>query len=211
MLIEKNGIELLSEIDSASPTPGGGSISALVGALGICLSKMYAHLSINKKKFLALDESIQKQFITSFHELETYKSELLDCMDKDCDAYDAVMSAYKLPKSTNDEIQARTSAIEKATNIAIESPYNIMIQSLKAMKLCESMVEYGNKNAISDLACGIIFLDAAIQGAGLNVLINLSSLDEKLKEEWTKKMNDVLIESHQLKEKIVNTIKETKM
>ena len=65
MLIEKSGLTILNEIDSSSPTPGGGSISALVGALGICLSRMYGHLSVNKKKFLSLDESIQSKFISS--------------------------------------------------------------------------------------------------------------------------------------------------
>ena len=93
MLINKNGIDILNEIDSSSPTPGGGSISALVGALGICLSRMYAHLTVNKKKFLALDASIQSNFISSFNELEDYKNKLIECIDKDCEAYDEVMGA----------------------------------------------------------------------------------------------------------------------
>jgi len=207
MLVDKKCLDIINEIDSSSPTPGGGSVSALVGALGICLSRMYGHLSVNKKKFLALDESIQNHFVSCFNELESYKNHLIDCIDKDCDAYNTFMSAYRLPKNTNEEISIRVHELSKATLIAIESPYNIMIESLKAIELCNELIEYGNVNAISDLACGVIFLDAAIQGAGLNVQINLSSLDEKSKEEWTNKMNHILNRSHELKEKIVNQIK----
>ena len=207
MYVEKSCLDILNETDSSSPTPGGGSISALVGALGICLSRMYAHLTVNKKKFLALDESIQSSFLSSFHELENYKNRLIECVDKDCEAYDAFMSAYRLPKNSNEEIEVRRNAIYNATLIAIESPYNIMVQSLKAIELCNDLIEHGNINAISDLACGVIFLDAAIQGAALNVQINLNSLENDLKEEWTFKMNDVLNKSNELKESIVNKIK----
>ncbi len=208
MLIEKSGLTILNEIDSSSPTPGGGSISALVGALGICLSRMYGHLSVNKKKFLSLDESIQNKFISSFNELEAYKNILVQCIDEDCNAYDTFMRAYRLPKNSDDEIRVRQSELDKATLVAIQSPYNIMVQSLKAIELCNEMIEHGNVFAISDLACGVIFLDSAIQGAALNVQINLASLNEKEKEEWTFKMNDLLNKSHELKESIVNKIKE---
>lgn len=208
MLIEQNGMEILSQIDSVSPTPGGGSVSALVGALGVCLIRMYGHLSVNKKKFLALDASIQKQFLHNFEEIINQKNELITAIDKDCDAYDEVMNAYRLPKTTPEEVQIRNEAIKQATYIAIESPYNIMVLSLEAIRLSVDLVEYGNLNAISDLACGVIFLDAAIQGAGLNVLINLSSLDETEKDCWNKKMTSILDESHELKEKIVSTIKD---
>ncbi|MGN1343328.1 MAG: cyclodeaminase/cyclohydrolase family protein, partial [Traorella sp.] len=81
MLIEKSGLDILDEIDSSSPTPGGGSISALVGTLGICLARMYAHLSVNKKRFLELDETMQDEFKKSFHELKEYKNHLVCCMD----------------------------------------------------------------------------------------------------------------------------------
>lgn len=208
MLIEQNGIEILNQIDSVSPTPGGGSVSALVGALGVCLVRMYGHLTVNKKKFLSLDEEIQNQFKNNFEQIIFQKEELVKAIDKDCEAYDAVMSAYRLPKITDEEIQARNGAIKQATYIAIESPYNIMSLSLDAIRLCVDLVEHGNVNAISDLACGVIFLDAAVQGAGLNVQINLSSLDEEERKIWHTKMTSILEESHELKEKIVNQIKE---
>lgn len=207
MYVEKCGIEILNEIDSSSPTPGGGSVSALVGALGVCLVRMYGHLTVNKKKFLALDEQIQHQFIHNFEEIVKQKNELIHGVDKDCKAYDAVMSAYRLPKVTEEEIAIRKEAIKQATYIAIESPYNIMSVSLDALRLCVDLIEHGNKGAISDLACGVIFLDAAIESAGLNVQINLSALDEEERKIWHEKMTSILNESHELKNKIVNSVK----
>lgn len=208
MLIDNNGIEILNQIDSVSPTPGGGSVSALVGALGVCLVRMYGHLTVNKKKFLALEENLQTQFKNNFEQIINQKEELVKAIDKDCDAYDAVMNAYRLPKGTDEEIQKRNKAIKQATYIAIESPYNIMSLSLDAIRLCVDLVEHGNINAISDLACGVIFLDAAIQGAGLNVQINLAMLDKEESNEWSSKMTSILNESHELKETIVKQIKE---
>ena len=169
---------------------------------------MYAHLTVNKKKFLALDESIQSNFLSSFHELENYKNRLIECVDKDCEAYDGVMAAYKLPKATLEEQAIRKQAIHDATIKAIESPYEIMEVCLEALRLCADMIEYGNRNAISDLACGVIFLDAAVQGAGLNVQINLSSLNEEECTYWANKMNAILEESNAIKVKSVNRIKE---
>lgn len=208
MLLDERVEDLLNAIDSDGPTPGGGSASAFVGAIGVALARMYGHLSVNKKKFLALDEETQKQFLEKFNGLVSFKEEMLKAYDHDCDAYDCVMKAYKLPKSTEEEIKARDEAILKATVIAIESPYHIMEKALEALELCECMVDNGNQNAISDLACGIILLDSAVQGAGLNVQINLSGLPEEDAKVWADKMNDVLTKSAALKEKLVGKIKE---
>ncbi len=207
MLIENRFQDVLDQVDSDSCAPGGGSVSALVGALGVCLARMYGHLSINKKRFLELEENVQKEFYDRFQELSEYRNQLSDAADKDCEAYNEVMKAFKMPKITDEEKQLRSKAIQKATYIAIESPYRIMCESLKAMRLCEALVDNGNKNAISDLACGVILLDAAIQGAGFNVEINLSGLNDDERKEWEQKMNDVLHESHELKEKIVKQVK----
>lgn len=208
MLIELKLDEVMNQIDSNSPAPGGGSVSALVGAYGVCLARMYAHLSIEKKKFLALDETLQHEFIETFHELTQFRKDLCDAADLDCSAYDQVMKAYKLPKTNAEEIALRNQAIKQATYVAIESPYAIMEESLKAMRLCEKLIDNGNKNAISDLACGIIFLDAAVQGAGLNVQINLSSLEEDEKRIWNEKMKKLLEESNDLKIKSIKKIQE---
>lgn len=209
MLIENRFQDVLDQVDSDSCAPGGGSVSALVGALGVCLARMYGHLSIHKKRFLELEENVQKEFYDRFQELSEYRNQLSDAADKDCEAYNEVVKAFKMPKITDEEKQLRSKAIQKATYIAIESPYRIMCESLKAMRLCEALVDNGNKNAISDLACGVILLDAAIQGAGFNVEINLSGLNDDERKEWEQKMNDVLHESHELKEKIVKQVKKT--
>ena len=92
MLLDNKGIEILNQIDSSSPTPGGGSVSALVGALGVCLVRMYGHLTVNKKKFLALDASIQQRFTQNFEEILNQKNDLIQAIDQDCNAYETVMS-----------------------------------------------------------------------------------------------------------------------
>lgn len=206
MFLENSLEDFLNEVDSASPAPGGGSVSALTGALGVCLARMYGHLSIGKKKFAALDESVQKEFLETFEAFSHYRQELSEDIIRDTQAYDQVMAAFKLPKTTDEEIEIRNEAISKATIIAIESPYKIMQDSLKALRQCERMIDHGNANAISDLACGAILLDAAVQGAGLNVQINLSLLNEDKRNDWTSKMNEVLHESHELKTRIVDKI-----
>lgn len=206
MLFDLSTEELLKQIDSDSPAPGGGSVSALVSVLGISLARMYAHLSVNKKKFKALDEQVQQEFITCFENLAIYKKNLIAAFDHDCDAYDQVITAYQLPKRNEEEINVRQQAILAATQIAIDSPYAIMKESLHAMRLCAQMVDQGNRNAISDLACGVIFMDAAIQGASLNVAINLAILDEAAKKNWTMKMQDCLQESSELKASILKQI-----
>lgn len=207
-LLEKTVLEFLDEVDSKSPAPGGGSASALAGALGTCLSRMYAHLSIGKKNLMSYELDVQMAFVDRHQALLNKKKQLLECVDKDCEAYDGVMTAYKLPKATLEEQAIRKQAIHDATIKAIESPYEIMEVCLEALRLCADMIEYGNRNAISDLACGIIFLDAAVQGAGLNVQINLSSLNEEESTYWANKMNAILEESNAIKVKSVNRIKE---
>lgn len=206
MLMDKNGMELLDAIDSISPTPGGGSISALVGALGVCLVRMYGHLSVHKKKFSELDEKDQQVFIDAFETLSVYRNQLTDGIERDCNAYDTFMEAYRLSKSTQEEQKTRNQKLHMATLEAIDSPFSIMKASFEALQLCEKMMKNGNRMAISDLACGVIFLDAALQSASFNVMINLSSLSEEEKEKWENKITDLLTNSHKIKERIVNEV-----
>lgn len=150
-----------------------------------------------------LDETIQKEFMDCFQKLLQFKTALILSFDHDCDVYDAVMKAYRLPKETKAEQDSFQLALTHATYQAIDSPYLIMKEALGAMHLCLKIVDYGNKNAISDLACGVIFLDAAIQGASFNVKINLSSLNESEKQIWIDKINHILEESQTLKQLVL--------
>lgn len=206
MLVEQSVLDFLSEVDSNSAAPGGGSVSSLVGAMGVALARMYGYLSIGKKKYMALDDSVQKEFEACFEQLTYYKDALSDGVDLDCAAYQKVMEAYRLPKETEEEIVSRKCAIDTAMEAAILSPYRMMENALTAMKLCLKLLPYGNKNALSDMGCAILCLDMAIHGAYLNVRINLSS-DAQI-EAWLAKIDAMVCESEEIKNKVFNEIKE---
>ena len=106
-LIDLKVKQFIDEVDSNSPAPGGGSVSALLSVLGISLSKMVGHLSINKKKFLKLDESIQKTFKNNIIVLDNFKKELMPLIDADTESFNLIMKAYSLKKDSEEEIILR--------------------------------------------------------------------------------------------------------
>lgn len=178
-LVEKSVTEFIDEVDSASPAPGGGSVSALVGSLGASLSRMVGHLTVNKKKFKGLSEEIQWDFMQRFEELHNIKTELNILVDRDTEAFNFVMAAFKLPKETEDEKAARREAIEAATYKAIDVPMVIGELSYRGLELIEYFVEYGNRNAITDLGVSALLLASALEGAILNVKINLPGISDE--------------------------------
>jgi len=177
-LIEKTIIEFIDEIDSPSPAPGGGSVSALIGSLGVSLSKMVGHLTINKKKFKGLSNEIQEEFIKRLDELGAIKDELNVMIDKDTEAFNSVMAAFKLSKETEEEKVIRKEVIEAATYKAIDVPIMIAKLSYRGLELIDYFLEYGNKNAITDLGVSSLLLTAALEGAILNVLVNLPGIND---------------------------------
>ena len=205
MLVEQSVLDFLNEVDSNSAAPGGGSVSSLVGAMGVALARMYGHLSIGKKKYMLLDEEVRLEFENCFEQLTYYKDALADGVDLDTCAYQKVIEACRLPKDSDEEKVIRQSAIDSAMEGAILSPYRMMEHALAAMKLCLQLLPYGNKNALSDMGCAILCLDMAIHGAYLNVRINLSN-DEQVAK-WLDKIDAMLSESESIKEKAFKEIK----
>ncbi len=177
-LIDLKVKEFISEVDSNSPAPGGGSVSALASTFGVSLSRMVSHLTIGKKKFLELDEKIRIDYEDNFITLNNIKEELIPLIDNDTLAYNIVMKAYKMPKETDVEKKLRNEAIEKATIEAIKVPHEIARLSYKALEVIIKMLPYGNKNAISDIGVGTLLLYTGLEGAIMNVKINLSSLKD---------------------------------
>ena len=204
MLVNKTVQEFIDEVNSPSPAPGGGSVSALVGALGSSLVAMYTHLSITKKKFKEAPIEIQEQINNQMNSLQESIKEFMLCIDCDTEVYTTVISAYKLPKSSDEEISIRNIAIYDAIEQAIASPMAIMEQGITILKQLDNMLPYGNINAVSDFAVGVILIDAAIQGAALNVKINLSSAREDISKSSEIKMNQILEETKSLKDKLLN-------
>jgi glutamate formiminotransferase / formiminotetrahydrofolate cyclodeaminase len=164
------------ETASESPAPGGGSISAYAGALGVSLATMVANLSASKKGW----ENRWEEFSKAAEEGQALKDKLLYMVDEDTHAFNEIMQAFQLPKSTEEEKTFRKKAISEATRYAIEVPLKVMETVLQCFPLIRNMADKGNPNSISDAGVGALCARAAVLGAGLNVRINAASYDDKL-------------------------------
>ena len=200
-------VDFINKVDEKSATPGGGSVSALASSLGVALTKMVGHLSVGKKKFRELDEEIQNEFKDILETFKTYKEELIELIDKDTEAYNLVMAAFKMPKETDEEKAVRGEEIEKATIVAIETPYRIAVLSLEALKELDYVLQYGNKNTLSDLGVSALMLYTGLEGALLNVKINIPGLkDQELANEYSEKVVSMLEEGKAIKDELLTKV-----
>jgi glutamate formiminotransferase / formiminotetrahydrofolate cyclodeaminase len=184
-LLKMNLREFCNETLSDSPAPGGGSVAALMGALGASLGGMVANLSAGKRGW---DDKLE-YFSDWAVKAQTLKDELLFLVDEDTKAFNKVMDAFGLPKGSDEEKKTRAAAIESATKYAAEIPLRVMETALKAYPLLAEMAEKGNPASISDIGVGTLAVRACIEGAMLNVRINLGSLkDEKVKSNLLEEM-----------------------
>ena len=163
------------ETSRESPAPGGGTIAACMGALGAALGTMVANLSSHKAGW---DERCQ-EFSAWADRGQALITELLQLVDEDTQAFNAIMAAFGLPKKTDEDKAARAAAIQKATLYATQVPLRTMKASFQAFALCKAMAEDGNPNSISDAGVGALAARAAVLGAGLNVKINAASLHDR--------------------------------
>jgi len=164
-----------NETASESPAPGGGSIAAYCGALGISLGTMVANLSSHKRGW---DERWE-EFSRSAHEGMRIQKQLLALVDEDTAAFNRIMDAFGLPKGTDEEKAARKAAIQSATKYAMEIPLHVAQLSLESMAVLRLMTETGNPNSITDAGVGALCARAAVLGAVMNVKINAGGLDDK--------------------------------
>ena len=168
------------ETASESPAPGGGSVSAYMGALAASLGTMVANLTGGKA---AYDDEWEK-FSDIAVRGQQLKNDLLHLVDEDTNAFNKIMNAFGLPKKTDEEKVARSAAIQEATKFATEVPFQTMQKSLEAFEVCRAMVEWGNPASVTDGGVGALAARSAVMGAHLNVKINASSLkDEAFKNE----------------------------
>ena len=174
-LVQKNLIDFANETASESPAPGGGSISAYVGALGISLGTMVANLSSHK---VGWDDKVD-YFSDIADEGQKLKDTLLDLVDADTHAFNKIMDAIRMPKVSDEEKVARKAAMHAATVGAIEVPLKVMKVSLDSMNILKEMAEEGNPNSVSDAGVGALCARTAVEGAALNVKINCSGFDDK--------------------------------
>src|SRR5437867_2246351 len=180
--------EFCNETLSDSPAPGGGSVAALMGALGASLGGMVANLSAGKRGW---DDKLE--YLSDWAvKAQQVKDELLSLVDEDTAAFNKVMDSFALPKGSDEEKKAREAAIESATKYAAEVPLKVMETASKSYELLAEMAEKGNPNSISDVGVGAGATRACIDGAALNVRINLAALkDEKFKSDLQKKVEKV--------------------
>ncbi|HAW52734.1 MAG TPA: glutamate formimidoyltransferase [Flavobacteriales bacterium] len=163
------------ETSAESPAPGGGSVAAYVGALGISLGTMVANLSAHKRGW---DDRWEEFSSWAVKGMELQKK-LLAKVDQDTEAFNQIMEAFGLPKSSEEEIKQRKAAIEEATKHAINVPYEVMTLALDSLIIIEKMTEIGNPNSVTDAAVGGLCARTAVMGAFLNVKINAAGLEDK--------------------------------
>ncbi|MEO5945591.1 MAG: glutamate formimidoyltransferase [Chitinophagaceae bacterium] len=175
-LVNMTLTDFANETASESAAPGGGSIAAYVGALGISLATMVANLSSHKKGW---DERWE-EFSNWAEKGEKIKNELVNLVDADTKAFNKIMEAFGLSKSTDEEKLIRTKAIQEATKFAIEIPFQVMTASYNSMEVIKAMAEIGNPNSVSDAGVGALCARSAVMGAFMNVRINASSYDDKM-------------------------------
>lgn len=194
-----------NETASESPAPGGGSISAYMGALGAALGTMVANLSSHKPGW----DDRWEEFSTYAVVGQKIKDELLWLVDEDTQSFNKIMNAFGLPKGTDEEKAIRRQAIEEATKYATEIPFKTVQRSFDVFALCEAMVETGNPNSVTDAGVGALCAKAAVTGAYFNVRINAATLqDKEFAADIVKKAYEYVEKAAALEAKIVKRVEE---
>ena len=202
-LVKMNLREFCNETLSDSPAPGGGSVAALMGALGASLGGMVANLSASKR---GGDDKLE-YFSDWAVKAQELKDELLSLVDEDATAFNKVMDTFALPKASVEEKALRSTAIEQATKYAAEIPLKVMETASKSYQLLSEMAESGNPASISDVGVGALATRACVEGAALNVKINLGQLkDEKFKSVLLERLRGISVDSESDFQKIYQVV-----
>jgi glutamate formiminotransferase/formiminotetrahydrofolate cyclodeaminase len=174
-LIAMSLYSFMNETASESPAPGGGSVSAYMGSLGVALGTMVANISSHKRGW----DDRWKEFSDWAEKGKEIQNKLLQLVDEDTAAFNGILNAYSLPKKTEEEIRVRKSAVQEATRNATLIPLKVMETAFSGFGLIREMVKKGNPNSVTDAAVGALAIRSCIRGAFLNVKINASGLEDK--------------------------------
>ncbi|MBO8159515.1 cyclodeaminase/cyclohydrolase family protein [Thermosyntropha sp.] len=203
MLVEMKVKDFIAELASDSPAPGGGSVSAVSGALAAGLVAMVCRLTIGKKGY----EEVQSEMEQALAKAEALHQKLTQLVDDDTNAFNEVMAAFKMPKETDEEKEARRAAIQEAYKKAADVPFNIAKTCLDVLTLAESIVDKANTNAISDVGVASLAAHTGLEGAVMNVKINLPSIkDEAYVNNRKKEIEEFLKQGNASKEKIYQAV-----
>lgn len=190
---------------SDAPAPGGGSAAALEGALGAALTAMVCGLTVGKKKYADYQDLASE---TEKKGLEL-KNRFVDVMDRDTDAFNLVSAAFGMPKATDEEKTARSAAIQEGLKACTKTPFEMMELAAEALELADAILGKSNDSALSDLGVSALSLKAAIQGAWLNVRINIGGLkDQAFAEEYRVKGEALLAKALPLADHVYETVLE---
>lgn len=196
-----------NELASNSPAPGGGSVAALSSSLAASLASMVFSLTVGKKAYLAYEEEIRNKIDKNIIVAGILKDEFLLLMDEDTAAFNDVMAAFKLPKETDEEKAVRSERIQEGYKKATLVPLKVAEKTMEIFELLEFAVEYGNANALSDAGVGALIALTGLEGAILNVKINIPSIkDEEFVNNVSKKCEELLTNARAKKEAILNIV-----
>lgn len=207
MFIDKSLKDYISLAASGDSTPGGGSVSALVASLGGALTSMVMNLSLGKKSYEELPEEVKDKMLENFEEIKELIEALNGIVDEDTKAFDGVMQAFKLPKESDKEKEARSKAIQEGYKVALEVPLRCARKCLRLLELEQIFAVYGNAGAITDVGAGTLFAYAGLEASLFNVKINLASIkDEEYNKEVGREMNQILKEGKELRDKSLEKV-----
>ncbi len=178
-LVDLSLASFVWETSAESPAPGGGSVSAVMGAMGSALGTMVANLSSHKRGW---DERWE-EFASWAEKGVLMQKRMLQLVDEDTDAYNAIIDAFSLPKKSEEERAIRNAAVEAATLHASQVPLTVMKEAFRVFELLQEMTSKGNPNSVTDAAVGVLAVRACIRGAFLNVRINVKDLKDRKKAE----------------------------
>ncbi|MBN1230808.1 MAG: glutamate formimidoyltransferase [Anaerolineales bacterium] len=190
--------EFMEAVSRGEPTPGGGSASAYSAAMGAALVGMVGRLTLGKQKYAEVEDEMN----VLIKDADSLRVSLASKVQEDAEAFEALMKAFRMAKETDKDIAKRNEAIEKASIYAAEVPLKVAEDALTILNLCLIAAEKGNVNAITDTGTGAAIAKAAIQGAGLNVRINLQNIDNPQKEKILGRLNEIQARADELEQAI---------
>lgn len=206
-LINQTLTGFANETASESPAPGGGSVSAYVGAMGVSLGTMVANLSSHKRGW----DDRWEEFSQWAEKGQKFKEELIYLVDEDTQSFNAIMNAFGMPKDSEEEKAERQKAIQQATKYAIEIPLRVMEVALSSMEVMREMADQGNPNSVTDAAVGGLCARTAVRGAFLNVKVNtLDYKDKDFVHNVLQRAEEILVEAEKLEQEIME-ISEAKL
>ncbi len=192
---------------SSEPAPGGGSTAALSGVLGAALTMMVVNLSVGKKNYESLDEKIKSEFIKEAENVKALQKELSGLVDEDTKAFNKFMEAVKLPKDTEEQKQLRAEKMQEASLYALQVPLKTAECCFRLLENQGNIARYCNRNAVSDVGVGALLSLSGLEGAILNVNINLPGIeDEAVRSEAYDKCRRLSVEGRKLHSEILDIV-----